>query len=75
LSKWHNFLRRRLSDVFVAAGPIFWIFRRGRPDFCLFFRRRRTNFLFLTSLDFLSRVLPTVSLWQVLSVLSYLLTY
>ena len=23
LSKWHNFLRRTLRDVFGAAGPIF----------------------------------------------------
>ncbi len=49
LSKWHNFLRRTFRDVF---GPIFWFFRRRRPDF-----------LFLTSLDFMSFVLPTVSLW------------
>ena len=75
LSQCHNFLRRTLSDVFDAAGPIFSFFRCRRPDFVLFFRRRRPDFLFLTSLDFLSHVLPIVSLWQVLRVLSYLLTY
>ena len=36
--------------------------------------RRRSDFFFLTILDFLSRLLPTLSLWQVLRVLSYLLT-
>ena len=32
LSKWHNFLRRTLRDVFGAAGPIFWRFSGQHGD-------------------------------------------
>jgi hypothetical protein len=52
LSQWHNFLRRTLSDVFDAAGPIFSFFRRRRPDFFYFFGAAGPIFCFLPVLTF-----------------------
>ena len=52
-------LRGRRRADFLAPQGRFFVGRS--PDFFLG-GRRRPDFLFLTSLDFLSRLLPTVSL-------------